>query len=82
MVWATHAVLEPVYFKSQVQLIEYETDPYFPQLSQNMATDCLFTFVFSPVNAFNLPVLRQKLYCFDVQNNFRPKIQVMLWLNS
>ena len=49
MVWATHAVLEPVYFKSQVQLIEYETDPYFPQLSQNMATDCLFTFVFLPV---------------------------------
>ena len=32
-----------------VQLNEYETDPYFLQLSQNMATNCLFTFVFFPV---------------------------------
>ena len=28
---------------------ECETDPYFLQLSQNMATNCLFTFVFFPV---------------------------------
>ena len=52
-----------------VQLNEYETDPYFHQLGQNMVTNCLFTFVFSPF----LPVLRQKLFCFDVQNNFRHK---------
>jgi hypothetical protein len=31
-----------------------------------MTSDCLFTFGFSP----NLPVLGQKLFCFDVQNNF------------
>ena len=31
-----------------VQLNEYETDPYFLQLSQNMTSDCLFTFVFFP----------------------------------
>ena len=29
-----------------VQLNEYETNPYFLQLSQNMTSDCLFTFVF------------------------------------
>ena len=32
-----------------IQLNEFETDPYFLQLSQNMATNCLFTFVFFPV---------------------------------
>ena len=31
-----------------VQLNEYETDPYFLQLGQNTASDCLFTFVFFP----------------------------------
>ena len=31
-----------------VQLNEYQSDPYFLQLSQNMATNCLFTFVFLP----------------------------------
>ena len=36
--------MHPVY---AVQLNEYETDPYFLQLSQNMSTNCLFTFVFS-----------------------------------
>ena len=36
---------------SWLQLNENETDPYFLQLSQNMATNCLFNFVlcFSPV---------------------------------
>jgi hypothetical protein len=29
-----------------LQLNEYETAPYFLQLSQNMTSDCLFTFVF------------------------------------
>ena len=29
-----------------IQLNEFETDPYFLQLSQNMATNYLFTFVF------------------------------------
>ena len=47
-----------------LQLNEYETDRYFLQLSQNMATNCLFTFVFF------LTVLRQKMFYFDVQNNF------------
>ena len=47
-----------------LQLKEYETAPYFLQLSQNMTRDCLFTFVFS----LNLPVLRQKLFYFDVHN--------------
>ena len=32
-----------------VQRIDYETDPYSFQLSQNMATDCLFTSVFFPI---------------------------------
>ena len=31
-----------------VQLNKYETAPYFLQLSQNMTSDCFFTFVFSP----------------------------------
>ena len=31
-----------------IQLNEFETDPYFLQLSPNMATNCLFTFVFFP----------------------------------
>ena len=31
-----------------LQLNEYETHPYFLQLSPNMTTNCLFTFVFSP----------------------------------
>ena len=35
-----------------VQLNEYETAPDFLQLSQNMTSDCLFTFVFFP----SLPV--------------------------
>ena len=56
-----------------IQPNEYETDPYFLQLSQNMATNCLFSFVFFPRSYQNLPVLCQKLFCFDVQNNFRQK---------
>ena len=32
-----------------LQLNEYETAPDFLQLSQNMTSDCLFTFVFFPV---------------------------------
>ena len=32
-----------------VQYNEYQTDPYFIQLSQNMEANCLFTFVFFPV---------------------------------
>ena len=32
-----------------LQLSEYETNPYFLQLSQNTATNCLFIFVFLPV---------------------------------
>jgi hypothetical protein len=32
-----------------VQLNDYETDSYLLQLSQNIATNCLFTFVFFPV---------------------------------
>ena len=60
-------------FKRKVQLNDYETDPYFLQLSQNMATNYLFDFVFSPVltSYLNLPVLRQKMFCFDVLNNFQ-----------
>ena len=53
-----------------IQLNEYETAPYFLQLSQNMTSNCLFTFVFSR-SYLNLPILCQKLFCFDVQNNFR-----------
>ena len=30
-------------------LSEYDSDPYFLQLSQNMATNCLLIFVFLPV---------------------------------
>jgi hypothetical protein len=55
--------------KSHLQLNEYETDPYFLQLSQHMTSDCLFTFVFFP----NLPVLHGKLLYYDVQNNFWSK---------
>ena len=33
----------------KLQLNEYETNQYFLQLSQNMATNCWFTFVFFPV---------------------------------
>jgi hypothetical protein len=36
------------YFK-KIQLNEYETVPDFLQLSQNMTSDCLFTFVFFPI---------------------------------
>ena len=32
-----------------VQLNEYQIDPCFLELSQNMAANCLFTFVFFPV---------------------------------
>ena len=32
----------------EIQLNEYETALYFLQLSQNMTSDCLFTFVFFP----------------------------------
>ena len=60
----------PIGLIKKVQLNEYETDPYFLQLSQNMAIDCLFTFVFSPCYYLNLPVLCQKLFCFDVHKNF------------
>jgi hypothetical protein len=42
----------------RLQFDEYKTDPYFLQLSQNMATNCLFTFVF-PRSYLNLPVLRE-----------------------
>ena len=45
-------------FVRALQLNEYDTDPYFLQLSQNMATNCLFTFVF-PRSYLNLPVLRE-----------------------
>ena len=38
-----------------VQLNEYETAPYFIQFSQNL----------------NLPELNLKLFCSDVQTNFR-----------
>ena len=38
----------PIPYSYELQLHEYETDPYFLQLSQNMASDCLFTFVFFP----------------------------------
>ena len=31
------------------KLNKYETDPYFLQLSQKMATNCLLIFVFLPV---------------------------------
>jgi hypothetical protein len=34
---------------AEVQLNEYETAPYFLQLSQRMTIDCLFTFVFFPI---------------------------------
>ena len=37
------------YFRYILQLNECETDPDFLQLSQNNATNCLFTFVFLPV---------------------------------
>ena len=45
-----------------LQLNEYETAPYFLQLSQNMTSDCLFTFVFSPF----LP----EFTCFAQKKNF------------
>ena len=43
----------------ELQLNEYETDPYFLQLSQNVTSDCLFTFVFFPRSYLNL------LTCFE-----------------
>jgi hypothetical protein len=53
-----------------VQLNEYETDPYFLQLSPNMATECFFTFVFFPVLAW-IYLFCAKKYFVDVQNNFQ-----------
>ena len=43
-----------------LQLNEYEADPYFLQLSQNMATNCLVTFIFSHVLTW--------IYLFCVKN--------------
>ena len=37
------------FFLIYIQLNEYETAPYFLQLIRNMATNCLFTFVFFPI---------------------------------
>ena len=51
------------------QLNEYQTDPYFLQLSQNMANNCAFAFVFLP----EFTCFVSKIICFDVQNNFRHK---------
>ena len=48
-----------------VQLNEYHTDPYFLQLSQNMAANCLFTFVFLPEFTCFVPK-----YCFEQQNTY------------
>ena len=48
------------------QLNEYETAPDFLQLSQNMTSDCLFTFVFSPV--FTWIYLFCALNCSEHQN--------------
>jgi hypothetical protein len=50
------------FIQLSLQLNEYETAPYSLKLSQNMASNCLFTFVFFPHSHLNLPVLRQKLF--------------------
>ena len=46
----------------ELQLNEYEKDPYFLQLRQNMATIFLFTFVFFPVLTW--------IYLFCAKNCF------------
>ena len=40
---------QKIYKFRDVQLNEYEKSPYFLQLSQNMAYDCMFTYMFFPV---------------------------------
>ena len=57
-----------------VQLNEYETASYFLQLSQNMTSNCLFTFVFSPEFTCFVPkiVLNIKTKQFSVQSKWIP----------
>ena len=50
-----------------IQLNEYETAPYFVQFSQNLTCNCQLISVYPP----NLAELNLKLFCSDVQNNFR-----------
>ena len=40
-----HIIYRYIFF-NKTQLNEYDTAPYFLQLSQNMKSDCLFTNVF------------------------------------
>ena len=49
-------------------LMNNGTAPYFIQFSQNLTCDCLLISVFCPPN---LPELNLKLFCSDVQNNFK-----------
>jgi hypothetical protein len=50
------------FFFKLSQLNDCETDPYFLQLSQNMAINCLFDFVFFPVLTW--------IYLFCAKNCF------------
>ena len=52
---------------SFLQINEYQTVPYFIPFSKNLTFDCLLISVFSP----NLSELNLKLFCSDIQNNFR-----------
>ena len=53
--------------KTFIQLNKYETTPYFFLLNQNLSCDCLLICVL-PCFYLNIPDLKQKMFCFDVQN--------------
>ena len=55
-------ILVSIFEFQAIQLNEYETAPDFLQLSQNMTSDCLFTFVFFPVLTW--------IYLFCAKNCF------------
>ena len=47
--WASQQTFGTLYIvMALLQLNEYETAPYFLQVSKNMTSNCFFTFVFSP----------------------------------
>ena len=57
--------------KYVVQLNEYETAPYFIQFSQNLTFELFVDVCVFPLIPPNLSELNLKLFCSDVQNNFR-----------
>ena len=67
-----------------LQLNEYEMDPHFLQLIQNITPNCLLIYLFLPALTCSYLLLlvgNLELFCFDNQNNFmdlEPKLQLLI----